>query len=90
MSFHVFGETDVFPQALVASGIFGASYYRFTDGTLNYTFERSDDLATWMPFTPTQSILTNGAQIQLMQATDPLSASGIPRRFMRVRILAAP
>ena len=86
VSFHVFGEADVFPTPSLNAGQFGASYYRFTDGTLAYTFERSDDLATWTPFTPTQAILTNGAQIQLMQATDPLSASGIPRRFLRIKI----
>ena len=80
----------MFSQASLASGVFGASYYRFTDGTLTYVFERSDDLATWTPFTPTQTILTNGAQIQLMQATDSLSATGIPRRFVRVKISPTP
>ena len=90
VSFHVFGETDVFPLPSLSSGIFGASYFRFTDGTLAYTFERSDDLTTWTPFTPTQTILTNGAQIQLMQATDPLSATGVPRRFLRIKISPAP
>ncbi len=90
ISFDVFGETDLFPQAFLSAGNFGASYYRFTDGTLTYTFERSEGLTTWTPFTPAQSILTNGAQIQLMQATDPLSATGVPRRFLRIRILSAP
>ena len=90
VSFHVFGETDVFPLPSLASGVFGASYYRFTDGTLSYAFERSDDLATWTPFTPAQTVLSNGAQVQQVQATDPLGASGITRRFMRIKASRSP
>ena len=67
----------------------GASYYRFTDGTLTFAFERSENLTNWTSFTPAQSILTNGPQIQLMQANDLLSASGIPRRFLRIKCTPA-
>ncbi|MCX6854653.1 MAG: PKD domain-containing protein, partial [Verrucomicrobia bacterium] len=90
ISFHVFGETDVFPQPSLTSGLFITRYYRFTDATLNYTFERSPDLATWTPFTPTESILINGTQVQQRSATDPLSTSGVDRRFLRIRISPAP
>ena len=40
--------------------------------------------------TPTQSILTNGVQVQWMQATDPLGTNRVPRRFLRIKILPVP
>ncbi len=84
MSFRVFGKTDLEPIPSFASSLLGLTYYRFTDGTLTYSFARSDTLSAWTPFIPAQSLLLDGAQVQWMQATDPLSANGIPRRFLRV------
>ncbi len=85
ISFRVFGENDLEPHPNFTAALFGLSYYRFTDGTLSYSFERSDDLAAWTPFTPAQSLLLDGPQVQQMQATDPLGTNGIPRRCLRVR-----
>ena len=90
VSFHVFGEDDVFPLPALSTGQLSLSYYRFTDGTLTYTFERSDDLSAWTPFVPAQSVLTDGVQIQQMRATDPFNATGVARRFLRIKIAPAP
>ena len=87
ISFRVFGETETDLAAVsLTGGFFTASYHRFADGTLSYAFERSTDLAAWTPFTPTQSILANGPQIQWMSATDPLPAGSGTKRFLRVQI----
>jgi hypothetical protein len=39
---------------------------------------------------PTESVLINGTQIQQRSAMDPLSASGVDRRFMRIKVVRVP
>jgi hypothetical protein len=90
ISFRVFGETEVDPIVRHSGNQLGLDYYRFTDGSLDYTFERSTDLLIWTTFVPNESILINGTQIEQRRATDPLSTTGIPHRFFRVKVAPAP
>jgi hypothetical protein len=90
ITFRVFGETEVDAIGTLTANQFTLSYHRILDGTLNYTFERSADLLNWSPFTPTESILTNGPQVQQRTATDPLSTSGVDRRFLRIKVAPVP
>lgn len=85
VAFQVIAETSVLAQPALAANQLSFRYHRFTDGTLTYHFERSENLTSWQTFTASQTLLTDGPQVQLLQATDPLTTSGVPRRFLRVR-----
>jgi acetyl esterase/lipase len=90
ITFVVTGEQDLFPEPSLTGNQLSLDYHRFTDGSLTYTFERSPNLLDWTPFTPTESILSNGPQVQERRAIDPLSTSGVDRRFLRIRVQRAP
>jgi acetyl esterase/lipase len=90
VTFQVIAKTGLPPKIPSMQNQFEFTYYRFADGTLTYTFERSENLRDWTPFTPTESPLTNGPQVQLMQAADPLATTGQPRRFLRIKQRSTP
>jgi hypothetical protein len=90
VSFRVFAETETAEAPTIVNGQFGLSYYRLADNTVSYVFERSDELASWTEFTPTESILTDGVQVQHRQALDPLSMTEVSRRFIRIKITPTP
>ncbi len=90
VGFRVFAETETAEAPTFVNEQFGLSYYRVADNTVSYVFERSDDLASWTEFTPTESLLTDGVQVQHRQALDPISMTGVPRRFIRIKITPTP
>jgi acetyl esterase/lipase len=83
LEFRVLGPAEIEPALTLNASTLALDYYRRTDGT-SYSFERSSDLLNWTPFTPAETTLQDGPQIQQQRATDPLSISGVERRFLRI------
>lgn len=85
----VLGPTEAEPTPQRNAATFFFDYYRRTDGT-TYAFERSADLVTWTPFTPSESALQTFPNIEQRRATDPLGIGTDTRRFVRIKVTPNP
>ena len=51
---------------------------------LTYLVQKSSDVATWSPATPTEEILSDDGNVQVIRASVPVSAA--PAKFLRIHI----
>ena len=84
LNFRVLAPEETEPHPILTNGTLSVTYFRFTDGTVNYSLARSTNLTAWTTFTPADLTLTNFGDIEIRRATDPLPLSTEGKRFLRV------
>ncbi len=84
VTFRVLAPDDAEMQTFISGSQFGFIYNRLIDG-MSYTFERSTDLIHWQSFAPSETMLIDYGGVQVRQMTDPVSISGVPSRFVRLK-----
>jgi autotransporter-associated beta strand protein len=78
-------ENDLLPVQTLDAGHLKLSFSRIADGTLTYSVEASDDLASWTSvWNSTGADNTEG----VVTVTDPEALSAHVRRFLRLRVTA--